>query len=158
DRAQVPGIGRRSGQPSAPPSKIARSLQVATRRMLVEPGVLKGTPAVRTIWSASVANPSSRAARAAETTAILNRLTFSVTMQWSPQESARRRAILGNGVSARIGTRGRSREARSAVVPVWVKQQIALIWAVSAISRAATVIASETPLPGGVRAASIIGR
>lgn len=36
--------------------KIKRSAQGATRRILVEPGVLNGTPAVTTIMSSSVAN------------------------------------------------------------------------------------------------------
>ena len=63
-----------------------------------------------------------------------------------------------SGVSAMIGTRGRSRAARSAVVPEWLKQQIALTWVVSATSRAATVIASETPERAAVRCASITWR
>lgn len=37
--------------------KISRSSQGATRRMLVVPLTLNGTPAVTTIWSLSVAKP-----------------------------------------------------------------------------------------------------
>ena len=46
------GVGHR-GQSSPPPSKIARSLAVATRRMLVEPATPKGMPAVTTMRSSS---------------------------------------------------------------------------------------------------------
>ena len=75
-----------------------------------------------------------------------------------PQLSASRRAVPASGVSAMIGTRGRSRAASSAVVPEWLKQQIALTCVVSATSRAATVIASETPERAAVRCASITWR
>jgi len=134
-----------SGRYSLSAEKIRRSSQGATRRILVVPGLLNGTPAVTTIWSISVANPSLRAARAALTTAILKRSTGSVvTTQCIPQVRTRRRAVVGSGVIAMIGTRGRSRAVFDAVVPDWVKQQIALMSTVSAISRAADTIASDT--------------
>ena len=43
-------------------------------------------------------------------------------------------------------------------MPEWLKQQIALTWVVSATSRAATVIASETPDRPAVRCASMTWR
>ena len=119
--------------------------------MFVEPGVLNGTPAVTTTLSSRVANPSAKATRVAETTASLKRSTSSVIAQWRPQTNARRRAVPRNGVSAMIGTVGRSRAAKRAVVPEWVKQQIALISVVSATSRAAAVIAVAIDGSAGLR-------
>ena len=57
-----------------------------------------------------------------------------------------------------IGTRGRSRATRLAVVPDWLKQQIALILVVSAISRAAATIPSATVLRLARRELSITSR
>ncbi len=95
-------------------------------------------------------------ARAAETTAVLNRPTsLAVTKQLVPQVRHNRRAVPTSGVSARIGTRGLSRAVSAAVVPEWVKQQIALISVVSAISRAAATIPSATLERLAVRLASI---
>lgn len=59
-------------QPSSP-LRIRRSSAGATRRMFVDPVVLKGIPAVTTIRSSLSAKPPSRAARAAFTTACLKR-------------------------------------------------------------------------------------
>jgi len=110
----------------------------------VVPGWLKGTPAVTTIWSVCSAKPSSRAARAALTTADLKRSTLPVATQVTPQTRQSRRSVAALGLSARIGTCGRSRATLSAVVPDSVKQQIALILVDSAISRAAETMASAT--------------
>ena len=53
-----------------------------------------------------------------------------------------------------IGRPGRSRAVSSAVVPDWVKQQIALMSVVSAISRAAATIPSATVWRLALRLAS----
>ena len=94
--------------------------------------------------SSGPAKLSRRAARTALTTASLKRSTGPETTQCSPQTKDSRRAVASIGVSAMIGTAGRSRAALSAVVPEWVKQQIALTSVDSATSRAAAVIASAT--------------
>ncbi len=88
----------------------------------------------------------------------MKRSTSGTTTQCSPQLSASRRAERTSGVSAITGTRGRSRAASSAVVPECEKQQIAFTFVVSATSRAATVIASDTPDRPTVRCASITWR
>ncbi len=59
---------------------------------------------------------------------------------------------------AMIGTRGRSRATRKAVVPLSVKQQITLIFVVSAISRAAATIPSATDPLMDFRLASMMSR
>ena len=59
-------------------------------------------------------------------------------------------------VIAMIGTPGRSRAVSSAVVPDWVKQQIALMSVVSAISRAAATMAWATVSPRALREAAMI--
>src|SRR6056300_2106874 len=97
-----------------------RSLQGATRRMFVVPGMLNGTPAVITIWSFWVAYPSDNAARTALTTASLNRSLLPDITQFVPQVRAKRRAVFVSDVIAMIGTRGRSRAVSNAVVPDWV--------------------------------------
>ena len=73
-------------------------------------------------------------------------------------EAAVRRAVPRSDVSARIGTCGRSRAQRSAVVPFCVKQQITLMFVVSAISRAATTMASATDPRTFLRLAAMISR
>ncbi len=93
---------------------------------------------------------------AALSTACLKRDNCPVITQSTPQVSARRRAVPIMLVIAMIGTRGRSRAVKSAVVPDWVKQQIALISVVSAISRAAATIPSATVVRTALRDASRI--
>ncbi len=127
--------------------------------MFVVPLTLKGTPAVTTIWSVSVAKPYSRAAFAALTTAILKRSTGpSVCTQWTPQVRQSRLTVAMSGDSAMIGTAGRSRATRLAVVPDWLKQQIALMSVVSAISRAAATMPSAMLWRSIRREASMISR
>jgi hypothetical protein len=63
-----------------------------------------------------------------------------------PQVRHMRRATPTSGVSARIGTRGPFARHQRAVLPDWVKQQIALMSTVSAISRAAATMASAVEL------------
>ena len=60
------------------------------------------------------------------------------------------------GVRAMIGTRGRSRDTLSAVEPECEKQQIALMFVVSEISRAAATIASAVDDSLAERLASMI--
>ncbi len=69
-----------------------------------------------------------------------------------------RRAVSTSGVSARIGTRGRSRATSDAVVPVCEKQQIALMLVDSAISRAAATMPSATLVRRTDRLASMMLR
>ena len=54
-----------------------------------------------------------------------------------------------------IGTRGRSRATSDTVVPDCEKQQIALMSALSAISRAAATMPSATEVRATLRLASI---
>ena len=56
---------------------------------------------------------------------LMKRSTSPVLAQLMPLYRHSRRAVSMNGVSAMIGTRGRSRDTSAAVVPEWVKQQIA---------------------------------
>ena len=76
--------------------------------------------------------------------------------QFVPQVRLKRRAVLIFDVKAMIGTRGRSRAVKLAVVPDEVKQAIAFTSVVSAISRAAATILSATDLPCTLRLASKI--
>jgi hypothetical protein len=103
---------------SEDPAKIKRSSHGATRKMFVLPGVLNGTPAVTTTISLGVAIPDAIAARTASITAVLKRsTTLTVITQFVPQLRARRRTVLMSLDSTMIGTRGRSRDVKSAVVP-----------------------------------------
>ena len=85
--------------------------------MFVDPGTLKGTPAVTTIKSFSLANLYLTAALEALTTAILNLSNSSVKTEWAPQVRHKRRAVDKSAVIAIIGTCGRSLETSKAVVP-----------------------------------------
>ena len=111
---------------------------------MVVPVILNGTPAVITTCSVSSASPSANAARTALTTASLKRVLLPDRTQFVPQVKARRLAVPISDDNAMIGTRGRSLAVSSAVVPVYVKQQMALMSVVSAISRAADTIPSAT--------------
>ena len=63
------------------------------------------------------------------------------TRVWVPQSSDRRRAIPASGEMLRIGTFGRLRAARSAVVPLAVKATMAVASTWSAMSAAAAATA-----------------
>ena len=80
----------------------------------------------------------------------------SVTTQWTPQTTARRRPVEILGDSATIGERGRSRATRRPVEPDDVQQTTAARSSVSAIWRAASAIASAPVASGAARCASII--
>ena len=121
-RRNAAGFERR---PSLPPGaaarpaysgsvrKISRSSQGATRRMLVVPVTSKGTPAVTTIWSVSVGEAvfARRAGGADHRHLEAVDLGRSRT-QCSPQDRRAGAAVPTSGVSAMIGTRGRSRATR----------------------------------------------
>ena len=87
------------------------------RSMLVEPGVLSGTPAVMMMRSPGLPKPSSKAMRQARSTMSSRSLASGVTTQCVPHSSDSRRAVSRIGDSAMIGTCGRSRAARRPVVP-----------------------------------------
>src|SRR3546814_618904 len=89
----------------------------AIRRVLVAPGVPKGTPAVITILSPTPAYPSRCAMALAFWTMLEKLVTSPVWTLYTPQTSDRRRAVRMSAVSPRIGTSGRSRAARRAVAP-----------------------------------------
>ena len=87
------------------------------RSMLVAPGVPSGTPAVMMMRWPGSAKPSSRAMRQARETMSSRSWASSVRTQCRPQTSARRRLVAVMGVSAMIGTVGRSRDTRMPVEP-----------------------------------------
>ena len=97
-----------------------------------------------TTCSVSLARPSASAARTALTTASLKRVLLPDNTQFVPQVRASRLAVSISDDKAIIGTRGRSLAVNKAVVPVCVKQQIAFMSVVSAISLAAETIQSAT--------------
>ena len=85
--------------------------------MLVPPGVPKGTPAVIITWLPSIEISSLLAMDVALSTISRKLLASSVSTQWTPQTIAMRRAVSRLGVKTKMGTSGRSLDARRAVEP-----------------------------------------
>src|SRR5260370_1885491 len=111
------------------------------RRTLVEPGVPNGTPAVMTTRWPEPAISSRWAGRTAFCTMSLKFLISGRWTQCAPHNRASRLAVARFGVSARIGTDGRSRAAREAVAPELVNETIAAAPIVAATCQAAALIA-----------------
>ena len=119
--------------------------------MLVAPGVPNGTPATMMTRCPALAKPSEKAVLQARSAMSFTSRASAVTTAWTPHASARRRAVLMFGVSARIGGCGRSREMRRPVAPDAVHATMALRSSVSATSRVATAMASAPVASGGER-------
>src|ERR1051326_7680434 len=128
---------------------IYRSTQ-AMRRMLVEPGVPNGTPAVMTTRCPGPAISSRCAVRTAFCTMSVKLVMSARCTQCAPHSNARRRAVLRFGVNARIGDAGRSRAARKAVAPELVNDKIAAAPTVAPTWLAAALIASRSVCSGAI--------
>ncbi|MNC68486.1 hypothetical protein D3C75_1190900 [compost metagenome] len=91
--------------------------KVSIRRLLVEPGLPNGTPAVISNVSPRLAMPWAWAISSAVETTSSTWRKRSLTTECTPQATVKRRAVTRFGVRLRIGARGRSRAARRVEAP-----------------------------------------
>ena len=155
-RAASGRVGRVSG--AAHSSCAASCPTNAMRSMLVAPGVPSGTPATMiTRWPA-LAKPSLKARRQARCTMSSWSWASSATTQCTPHTSDSLRPVSRLGEIATIGGCGRSRATRRPVAPELVQQMMADSSRVSAICRAAALMASAPVASGSVRCAWMMVR
>ncbi len=104
-----------------------------------------GAPEMITITSLfrTVPSPSSVASTSSTISSVVS--TLCTSREETPQKSPRRRCTSEYGVSAMIGTSGRSWEMRRALKPDWVKATMALAWSSRAAWQAASATASGKP-------------
>src|SRR5215212_5404475 len=117
----------------------AEALSCSTRKLLVVPARPNGTPDTTMSRSLGFANSSERACNSASWLICSKELTLSERTLCAPQRRESWRETRSSGVTARIGTSGRLRAIRAAVVPLEVNATIAaalVTWARSAAAAA----------------------